>query len=68
MSRAGDDAERSDEEERRMSVMNGREVARESEMPRSSSSAPHRAPPWSRFRCRAVRSVASPSAATAVCW
>ncbi|COU44357.1 Uncharacterised protein [Mycobacterium tuberculosis] len=30
MSRAGDDAERSDEEERRMSVMNGREVARES--------------------------------------
>lgn len=30
MSCAGDDAERSDEEERRMSVMNGREVARES--------------------------------------
>lgn len=68
MSRAGDDAERSDEEERRMSVMNGREVARESRDAQVFEFGTARAPPWSRFRCRAVRSVASPSAATAVCW
>lgn len=68
MSRAGDDAERSDEEERRMSVMNGREVARES---RDAQVFEFGTAPGSavvKIRCRAVRSVASPSAATAVCW